>query len=792
MGKLVILKFDGNWEERGFSVHLTISRELEESDGSYLLASLLEMTRSLPPNPKLASHLQEHWQDKYRKLGAPYRLEAGIIKYGGSVNSLVEECNQSASELCLYLNYWLKSEQFSDIKDELLADLLPDETIRFLIRTEDRLLQKLPWQEWDLIKRYPLAEVGLAPYDNASPKRVDAFKQNSQVRILAILGHSEGLNTKADQELLEKLPNVEITFLVEPQRRDINDQLWEQPWDIIFFAGHSVTEGEKGRIYINPNDSLTINELCYGLTTAVQRGLKLAIFNSCDGLGLAQQLNNLQIPQVIVMRELVPDRVAQEFLKYFLSAFSSGKPFHLAERDARERLQGLQDEFPCATWLPVIFQNPAFKQLSWLDLQGGEQKHQIQKSTWNKGILRRGIMVSVAVTALLMGVRYLGFLQEWELGTYDQMLRLRPDEGIDERLLIVTVTEDDVDYQREMGWEREGSLSHTALAKLLNNLKPHKPRAIGLDIIRDYPAKAEQKDLATQLKQTNNFFAICEHSTFEQAGNQPPPEVSKERLGFNDLVEDEPSKIIRRHLWYMTPNLDSPCPTEVSFSLQLATHYLQAENISPQPNQNGYLQLGNIRLGRLASHAGGYQGIDNGGYQILLNYRTRGDIGKTLTLKQVLNNDFDPNLVKDKIVLIGVTAPSYKDYFNTPFHKDMPGVFIHGQMVSQILSAVLDKRPLLWVLPLWAEGFWILTWALVGGFLAWRCRQKIIYLLPVVVVGTGVLYGFCFIIFLNQGGWIPVVPSALALIIMSGMGAIWMGIFSNQRQTQIFNLTPSS
>jgi CHASE2 domain-containing sensor protein len=102
-------------------------------------------------------------------------------------------------------------------------------------------------------------------------------------------------------------------------------------------------------------------------------------------------------------------------------------------------------------------------------------------------------------------------------------------------------------------------------------------------------------------------------------------------------------------------------------------------------------------------------------------------------------------------------------------------------MVSQILTAVLDKRLSLWVLSLWCEGFGILTWALVGGFLAWRCRQKVIYLSPVVVVGTGVLYGFCFIIFLNQGGWIPVVPSALALIIMSGMGPIRIVIFSNQR-----------
>ncbi|NJO29878.1 MAG: hypothetical protein HC874_21865 [Richelia sp. SL_2_1] len=58
-------------------------------------------------------------------------------------------------------------------------------------------------------------------------------------------------------------------------------------------------------------------ELRDSLQTAIQQRLQLAIFNSCDGLGIAAELESLHIPQVIVMREPVPDFVAQEFLKYF-------------------------------------------------------------------------------------------------------------------------------------------------------------------------------------------------------------------------------------------------------------------------------------------------------------------------------------------------------------------------------------------------------------------------------------------------------------------------------------------
>ena len=96
----------------------------------------------------------------------------------------------------------------------------------------------------------------------------------------------------------------------------------------------------------------------------------MAIFNSCDGLGLAWELQKLQIPQVIVMGEPVPDHVAQEFLKYFLIPFAKGQSFYLAVREARERLQGLEDQFPCASWLPVICQNPLVKPPTWLALTG--------------------------------------------------------------------------------------------------------------------------------------------------------------------------------------------------------------------------------------------------------------------------------------------------------------------------------------------------------------------------------------------------------------------------------------
>lgn len=118
-------------------------------------------------------------------------------------------------------------------------------------------------------------------------------------------------------------------------------------------------------------NSLTIEQLEEALKTAIARGLKLAIFNSCDGLGLANALEKLHIPQVIVMREPVPNLVAQQFFHHFLIAFAVNKlPLYLAVKQARCRLQGLEQEYPAASWLPIICQNPAVRSPTWLDLGG--------------------------------------------------------------------------------------------------------------------------------------------------------------------------------------------------------------------------------------------------------------------------------------------------------------------------------------------------------------------------------------------------------------------------------------
>lgn len=359
----MVLKLDGDIECQGFRATLEIGEEGKRPD--------VAIEATLPPDLTLGNSLREHWLERYRKIGISPRIKPKrIINYNR--REWIQECKRSGEKLQIYFSKWLNAEDFSPIEKRLRSELNRGDNIRFHIQTRNVDIPKLPWHLWDLFKYYAHTEIAFSSPEferrtkiklNRCSQPAQSFRQT--LKILAILGHSEGINVESDRRILESLPNAETAFLVEPERKQINDTLWEQSWDIIFFAGHSQTEGEKGRIYLNDRDSLTIDELWFALRKAVNRGLKLALFNSCDGLGLARQLDDLYIPQMIVMRESVPDRVAQEFLKYFLEAFSRGQSFYLSVREARERLQGIENEFPCASWLPTIYQHPDETPLNW-------------------------------------------------------------------------------------------------------------------------------------------------------------------------------------------------------------------------------------------------------------------------------------------------------------------------------------------------------------------------------------------------------------------------------------------
>jgi CHASE2 domain-containing sensor protein len=761
MSKLVVINLENGNLNDGFS---PVTAQLWETNNS----RPIKFGGSLPPAPEIAElykRFQLIYEALYNRLVSRSRIKVDTT----GLNNVSEvDFSEIQKQLCEVINSWLNSDFFRPIDQKLREKLALDEEFQIIIEVSDPLLQRLPWHLWNFVERYHLCEVAVSTPKYERVKPLPKQKTN-KVRILAILGNSEGIDIQQDKKILEQLPHASIVFLVEPSRQELDKCLWDkQGWDILFFAGHSQSQDDQGQIHINKTSTLTITELKNALDYAILRGLKIAIFNSCDGLELARQLADLQINKIIVMREKIPDLVAQEFVKYFLEYFSAGKSFYLAVRDARSRLQGLEDEYPGASWLPMIWQNPAEHTLTWQELCG--QTNPTPSPRLTVGHLQITFIASVLITSLITGVRSLSWMQQWELSAFDSMMRMRPDEGPDQRLLVITVTEADIQAQKQ---RQKSSLSDNTLQQLLQKLSPYKPRVIGLDIYRDFPVDSQYPDLATRLRTNNNFIAICQPSDSEQqtAGISPPPEIPTnrtERIGFSDVVSDS-DLVIRRHLLSMTPDPESNCKSRYSFNFQLARQYLAQQGIQFDITKEDYLQLGKVVFKPIDDFIGDYQKSIARGHQILLNYRSSRQVAKQLSVAQVLNGQFNPNWVKQKIVLIGVDSQSVKDYFLTPYsmattpHQEIPGVVLHAHMVSQILSAVLDHRPLLWVLPVWGEILWICGTSLVAGILAVYSQSQL--QLAIFISGELlILYGCCFILLL-YGGWMPFLPSTLGLVI---------------------------
>lgn len=735
-----------------------------------------QMIGSLPAAPELAE-LYRNWRSLYYSLCDRQSLrstaEIGLkleddleIDHSGVTNVSQVSFEQLSQTLQNALNTWLGVKEFLPIERQLRSRFSLTDEIRVVIETDNDLLRRLPWYGWDFFKDYPKAEMALSCSAYQSSSFAPPFPRK-KARILAVLGNSQGINLQREVEFLNTLKDAETHLLANPSRQEFNQQLWdERGWDLLFFAGHSQTEGVTGRIYLNEDpqhNSLTVEQFESAIKEAVSRGLKLAIFNSCDGFGLATALSNLHIPQVIVMREPIANRVAQEFFRYFLIAFAQQQQsLYLAMRQARQQLQGLEHEFPGASWLPVLWQNPAVEPITWQDWC---RKRETRHPFGFYRSLQTVLLTSVIVTTVVLGVRYLGKLQRWELKAFDQLLQLRSPEPPDGRILIITITEEDLHLPEQA--QRKGSLSDVALTKLLQILTPLKPRAIGLDVYRDSPMRQQSVQLAAELSRQRDFFAICKVD--DPAGDfpeiAPMPNLPSDRHGFSDVVIDV-DHVLRRQLLFMDQIPAASCWAPYALSTQLAFHYLKAEGIAPQYTTQGNLQLGNYIFERLHYRSGSYQQADTAGYQILLNYRfvdASLSPAPIVTLKDVLAGRLKLEDVRDRIVLIGVTAPSSKDFLPTPYGQRIPGVLLQAQMVSQLISAVKDGREPIMVWSWQSEIIWIWGWAVMGGIFAWRCRSiRKLLLLDMMAIGT--LSVLCFY-GLSRNQWVPFVPTAFGFLI---------------------------
>ncbi|MEL6929511.1 MAG: EAL domain-containing protein [Cyanobacteria bacterium J06600_6] len=377
--------------------------------------------------------------------------------------------------------------------------------------------------------------------------------------------------------------------------------------------------------------------------------------------------------------------------------------------------------------------------------------------TYKYSLLALTILIAIAV----MGIRRLGALQTLELLAYDWMVNLQNEDKTDPRLLVVEITDKDIEKQNSY------PLKDRTVAELLKKLQSFKPRVIGFDLYREVAYPPGTQALRQELYKDN--VVVIELIGNGENGVSAPPGIRPEQIGFNDIVADIGDDVLRRNLMYVEFfQPDSEVIQEMySFSLRLSLKYLEERQLEFQTGP-GFIQIGQKKFWDLEANSGGYQlhPSETPGQQILINYKSP-NIARRVTLTEVLEGKVNPSWIEDKIVLIGATSPSVKDILPTPYNQGsnslMPGVVAHAQMTSQILNVVLDDAALFWFWSEWIEGIWVWVWSLIAIGIVWKLRH------PVTIItwsigGIGILIIICVTAF-TFTGWIPLVPAGISFTI---------------------------
>lgn len=393
------------------------------------------------------------------------------------------------------------------------------------------------------------------------------------------------------------------------------------------------------------------------------------------------------------------------------------------------------------------------------------------------------VLTGLVVTGMVTVLRLLGTLETLEIAAYDSFIRNRKADPLDDRLLVVGIDENDIQGRQEY------PITEATTVNLIEALERFNPRAIALDFALDFPrgTPAERAALTERLANSENIVSGCLMSLEGSPGVPPAPGIDESLVGFADFPVDKDG-VVRRSLLVSLPtalaeaeiirphlcNQPDPDFPLFSLSLILADLYLAEEEIFAEQDDNFNIIWDTTVVRGLSERFGGYTRIGAVDYQVMLNYRAPRDAVRQVSLTDILQNRVDPDWIRDRLILIGYTTPAVKDFLQTPYietelgSREMWGVVAHAQATSQLISAVLDGRPLIGSWPEWGEILLMVGASWIGGLVAYFSRRSLLRVMG-LGVAVAVLWGLAYVIFL-QGLWLPVVPMTLTGV-LAAVGA---------------------
>lgn len=517
----------------------------------------------------------------YRQFSAHSDRLRGKVVGQGSIEAQTNHQQQLVEAQMLLiaeLEKWLCQASLEPLRQQILT-LAQAGRIDLIITTGATELQCLPWESWQL-QPQSQNSIRICRSLPGLPDLPPQRHKRGKLRLLAIFGYNQRLNLAVDRQIIEQLESlVEVTYL-EPRSPLLGwkqkiAQVLQDPlgWDLLFFAGHSDANSlTGGDLSLAPGISLAIGEIIPYLKKSP--GLRLAIFNSCDGLDLARSLLSVGAESVIVMREPIHDRAAQEFLKHLINNLASQDTDIQAALD-QARHQLLYDHsltYTSTYLIPSLFRHP---QAELLQLQPQRQGRLAQ---WLPSRRQWLVLAVMVVLSLMPGVGRL-LLQErwWMQAVYRDLTQQLPEQSPP----VVFVSIDPKSIQQAQISDPL-PMDRAYLAQVLDQISSAQPKVVGIDYLFDRVQPENDHLLARSVRNSVRqgiwlVFAAIETRSGEVIGVNPDTEIADPRWSLEGSINSLPS-----HL--RLPQNRVECEYSCPFAYLLALVWANSGDLSPSPD----------------------------------------------------------------------------------------------------------------------------------------------------------------------------------------------------------------
>ena len=439
--------------------------------------------------------------------------------------------------------------------------------------------------------------------------------------------------------------------------------------------------------------------------------------------------------------------------------------------------------------------------------------------------LRTGLLVIICLGFMLhsIGLPRQPVLDRLENAAYDWRLRLTIPGGIDRRIVIADIDEKSLTELGHWPWDRG------TLARMVNTLfDDYQIRTLGFDVLfaepdsdpgvqalhsladtdlkgnrpfqRIWRELAPQLDFDQQFADSFNDHRVVLGYVFSHAGEDqlnvlPAPTIALPEAFQQQMLLPRPKgysgnlPVLQQQAFdagfFDNPAIDIdgvfrrvPVLQEWqgqlygSLALNVARAALEQSHVellldttSNYPFIDA-IQLGSrtIPMAPLAT--------------VLVPYRGAEGSFPYVSIADIVNQRVDPEILRDRIVLVGSSAPGLKDQRTTPLGTTYPGVEVHANLIAGLLDGSIKRQPG-WVIAL--EFFMLLTISVVLGML--NSRLEPLRSLLVTVLAAGAVIAGNFWVW-HQGMVLPIASPLMLILFIFIFQTLW-GFFVEARDKRM-------